>query len=585
MSQPPVPGTASPARAEDLRLGDFAEGGWGDTCLPGPALMTTVDKLSGPEWHCDGATDEELIGLLGRWAAEESWAAAGKLGVIRALIRRRAITVPGPDRPGGLPELWDEGTGHEVAAALGLSVPAADKLLILAWTLEARLPGTGAKLAAGTIDLLKAKIIADELSVLDDAQAAEAEKLILDELAGKTPGQIGKLVAQAAADIDPEGTAKRREQAERDDARVRIWREHSGATALAAYGLPTDAALAANANIERRAQTYKKSGAFPDATMDQLRVLAFCDILNGITADDRIAQVQAEAQASQPQADAGTPPSGEPAAGDSPAGTDPAGTDPAGADPAGADPADGGQAGNGPGDDGAAGGTASDASGPGDAGPSLAARPNLTLPLVTLLGLAERSGAGHGLGPLDPALVQDLAAAAARSPHSEWCVTITDPDGMAVGHGCCKPARTKRGTSPPVGNRDGPWSFTRQDDPGPPDGYGTWLLTLPDGRQLTVKLGPIPVTDCDHRHESHAYEPGDTLRHLVEIRDGECTFPSCSRHARNCDFEHAIPYDRGGRTCACNAGARSRRCHRVKQSKGWKVTQPRPGWHQWTTPS
>jgi hypothetical protein len=31
--------------------------------------------------------------------------------------------------------------------------------------------------------------------------------------------------------------------------------------------------------------------------------------------------------------------------------------------------------------------------------------------------------------------------------------------------------------------------------------------------------------------------------------------------------------------------ARSRPCHRVKQSKGWSVTQPRPGWHQWTTPS
>jgi hypothetical protein len=100
-----------------------------------------------------------------------------------------------------------------------------------------------------------------------------------------------------------------------------------------------------------------------------------------------------------------------------------------------------------------------------------------------------------------------------------------------------------------------------------------------------VKLGPVPVTGCDHRHESHSYQPSDTLRHLIEVRDGECTFPSCSRHARGCDFEHAIPHDQGGKTCACNGGARSRRCHRVKQSKGWTVTQPRPGWHRWTTPS
>jgi hypothetical protein len=25
-------------------------------------------------------------------------------------------------------------------------------------------------------------------------------------------------------------------------------------------------------------------------------------------------------------------------------------------------------------------------------------------------------------------------------------------------------------------------------------------------------------------------------------------------------------------------------CYRVKQSRGWNVTQPKPGWHQWTTP-
>jgi hypothetical protein len=177
---------------------------------------------------------------------------------------------------------------------------------------------------------------------------------------------------------------------------------------------------------------------------------------------------------------------------------------------------------------------------------------------------------------------------AARSPHSQWCVTVTDADGVAVGHGCARPARRSSGaksaTSPP-GSRDGPWALRPRGGPGPPGGYGSWALALPGGRQLTVRLGPVPVTGCDHRHESRGYQPGDTLRHLVEIRDGECTFPPCSRHARGRDFEHALPYDQGGKTCACNAGARSRKCHRVKQSTGWSVTQPRPGWHQWTTPA
>ena len=84
-----------------------------------------------------------------------------------------------------------------------------------------------------------------------------------------------------------------------------------------------------------------------------------------------------------------------------------------------------------------------------------------------------------------------------------------------------------------------------------------------------------------------SYQPNDTLRHLVQVRDRTCTLPVCNRHARDCDcdFEHATPYDQGVRACACNAGARSRACHQVKQAKGWKVTQPLPGWHVWETPS
>jgi hypothetical protein len=137
-------------------------------------------------------------------------------------------------------------------------------------------------------------------------------------------------------------------------------------------------------------------------------------------------------------------------------------------------------------------------------------------------------------------------------------------------------------TGPPG---QGSWAFTRDTDAGPPDGSGTWTLTLPNGRSLVVELRAVPTFECDHRYESHAYQPNDTLRHLVQIRDGDCTFPTCSRQARESDFEHATPYDKGGRTCACNAGARSRGCHRVKQSPGWNVTQPKPGWHQWITPS
>ena len=334
--------------------------------------------------------------------------------------------------------------------------------------------------------------------------------------------------------------------------------------------------------MNQRAEEYKTAKIHPDARMDQLRVLAFADLINGVSLAARIAQAQADADRED-----GEPASLEPADEVSPDGAGQAGDDQDNGVPGTRSDGEG---------DGAPGGGGNDCGGmggsgePDGAGTGLPVTANLTIPLAILLDLADRPGVGHGLGPLDPALARDLAAAAARSARSQWCVTVTDADGTAIGHGCARPARTRKAKSAPPRNRGGPpartrWAFAPRGGPSPPGGHGAWALTLPGGRELTVKLGPVPVTGCDHRHESRGYQPGDTLRHLVEIRDGECTFLTCSRHARGCDFEHALPHDQGGRTCACNGGARSRKCHRVKQSRGWAVTQPRPGWHRWTTPA
>ncbi len=260
---------------------------------------------------------------------------------------------------------------------------------------------------------------------------------------------------------------------------------------------------------------------------------------------------------------------------------------------------------------------------PAPAAPPPTPRPaDLVIPLATLLGLAERPGEGHGLGPLDPGLCRSLAVQVAASPHTTICLTVTNPDGTATGHGCARPARSTRqparagpGNGPPAppltqlparlhltipasllhqltapdprppGEPPPPWTLTPAPTPGPAGGHGAWHLTVPGGTTMLIKLQPVPTETCDHRHHTAAYQPGDTLRHLVQVRDYECTFPTCSRHARECDFEHAIPHHQGGPTCACNAGARSRACHQVKQARGWTVTQPRPGWHQWTTPA
>jgi hypothetical protein len=469
----------------DPRLAAFARGDAGDRCPPGAWTGMVLNELSGPQRSCSGATDDELIGLLGRWGAQESWTVAAKFGVIRELLRRRALSGAQVRWLAcGLPDAWDEGVAHEVSAELGISLQAADSLIQLAWTLEARIPRIGAALDAGVIDYVKAKIIAAETSVLDDEHLAAAEEMILAAgLAGKTPGQVARIAARAVVTVDPDGARRRREEAEREDARVRFWRERAGTSALAGYGLPTDAALQANANVNQRADEYKKAGL--EGTMDQLRVLAYLDMLNGTTAADRIAQAQAAQADASTQAEAGTEDSpgdkqGSPGDQDEPSDEEAPGDSPGDGGPEDGGPGDEDERGDGPDDDSPGDGpddrpTPDSGSGPAarqpapGLGPGLATRANLTFPLATLLGLAERPGEGHGLGPLDPALTRQLAAAAAKNPHSQWCITITDHHGYAIGHGCAKPARTNRRNkqngqdeAPPPASRDGPWALTRK---------------------------------------------------------------------------------------------------------------------------
>ena len=289
-----------------------------------------------------------------------------------------------------------------------------------------------------------------------------------------------------------------------------------------------------------------------------------------------------------------------------------------------------------------------------------AARLNLTAPLATVTGLGWRPGEATGFGPLDPALLTSLVTQAARHPRTTWCMTLTDSQGHAIGHGCARPSpknpanpRTRTrpanrgnpprtpaddhpppgshappGTRTPSGNRDpasgrGPAtpgapanahapaggrapaaartpagtppaastragtgiSLTLLDHDGPPGGYGTWLLSVPGGRNWTIAIGPIATTTCDHRHQAPGHDPGVMLRHLTQIRHATCTSPACRRPATQCDFEHNTPYEAGGRTCLCNGGPKCRTHHRLKQDPRWNVTQPAPAILKWTTPT
>jgi hypothetical protein len=223
-----------------------------------------------------------------------------------------------------------------------------------------------------------------------------------------------------------------------------------------------------------------------------------------------------------------------------------------------------------------------------------AGRVTLTVPLATVLDLARRPGEIPGIGPVDPWLARDLAAAAAENPRTTWCVTVTDEHGHAIGHGCARPEPASRcerhGPGPPgggTGNRDGPgFDFASVGPGGAAGGYGTWRLRTPGpGPDLIVTLDPIGTDPCEHRFQARGHDPGVRLRHLSEVRHATCTAPACRRPAATCDFEHNVPYEAGGLSCLCNGGPKCRHDHRLKQHPRWHVDQRADGTFRWTAPS
>ena len=545
---PGQPGSAQVFAGESAsRAAAFGSGLALDVMPGGPDLAMLAGAAAGDDDAYAGASDDELIGVLCAWDRLEAHMAARKLAAAAELIRRRPGPGCPPEGPARMPAAWDEFTGDELGYALAEGRGRGEDLLTLAQALETRLPGTRAALRDGIITVGKAQVIVWLTALLDPEEARQAEAMVLGRAGRLTPGGLRSAIARAVMDVAPEKARKRREEAARD-ARVQRWAEDSGNAALMGRELPAAEVLAADQRITAWARQLKKAGL--DGDMDVLRARAYLDLLLG--------------QDSRPGQDT---------------------TD--GQDTTGSEGGVGGPDGAGP-------------DGPG-AGPQIgvvpagfAGRITLTIPLATLLGLADRPAEIPGIGPIDPALARDLAHTAAANPRTTWCVTVTDEHGHAIGHGCARPEATSRrkrqGPAPPGGTRirDGPgFAFTATGRPGPPGGYGTWRLRAGAAgpRDLLVALDPIPAGDCDHRFQARGHDPGGRLRHLAQVRHATCTSPVCRRPASNCDFEHNIPYEAGGRSCLCNGGPKCRHDHRLKQHPRWSVDQLPDGTFQWTTPS
>jgi hypothetical protein len=265
----------------------FSQDGTLDTARPSANLAALLDQATGPDLRYGGLDDDQLTGAMGRWAAVEAWACGHKLAAVTELVRRRGVpelgTVTGPaDIAPGVPAGWEESVSEEAAMALGMSAPATDKLVSLAVALATRLTATAAALEAGDVDYVKARVLAEVTGPLDNVAAWNAEKLALQRaggsFAGRTPGELRKLIEAASITADPQAAEKRRTEKERD-ARVAAWREPEGTMAIQASGLNPADAVTAEAAIQHRAEAYKKAGM--GGGMDKLRARAFIDKLTG----------------------------------------------------------------------------------------------------------------------------------------------------------------------------------------------------------------------------------------------------------------------------------------------------------------
>jgi hypothetical protein len=174
----------------------------------------------------------------------------------------------------------DEFSKDRVAWALTCSLPAGQARLDLALDLLRRLPLVYAALAAGRIDLARARVFHDMLIEVDDAVAAAVVAKLIDKAAGWTCGKLRDRLRYHLHKADP-GWVSRRYRHAVTRREVHAGTSPDGTAYMSGSGLPVDRTAAADDYVTRLARAAKASG--DQRTLAQLRVDAYLDLLTGMT--------------------------------------------------------------------------------------------------------------------------------------------------------------------------------------------------------------------------------------------------------------------------------------------------------------
>ncbi|HEV3290916.1 MAG TPA: DUF222 domain-containing protein, partial [Streptosporangiaceae bacterium] len=365
---PGMPGSGEtfPGEYTSLAAG-FASGKRLDVAPGSATLGSFLEDMAGEDDRYAGASDDELQGVICGWDRVEANASSRKHAAIAELIRRRPAPGCAVEGPAQMPEGWAEFTGRELGAVLGVSAGDAEEMLDLAHALEVSLPGTKEAFRAGILNLDKAQVIAAATAVLDPSEARPAEAMVLDRAGSLTPAQLRAAIKRAVMEVAPKKAKERREHMAKRT-RVERWAEDSGNAGLAGRELPPAEVLAADQRVTAWAKELRKAGL--EGSMDALRARAYMDLLLGIDSRPLGTNPDGIHGESGPHEPWTPAPTGGPLAGLIP--------------------------------------------------PGFAGRVTMTIPAPTLLDLAGRPGEMDGIGPIDPDLARELAAAAARNSRSTW---------------------------------------------------------------------------------------------------------------------------------------------------------------------
>jgi hypothetical protein len=222
-------------------------------------------------------SDRDLPGVAASFRRVASWAQAAELAAVAEIAARSAAR---DERAGlaadGRPAEVTRDAAAQVSLGLALSPVGASWWADLAVTLGWRLQATGAALAAGDIDLYRARIIAEATARLPEEAARLAEARVLPGAGDRTYGQLRSAARSAAIAADPEGAEQRREARERQ-AKVRLYPDADHTASLGGWNLPAVQSAAAMARISAMARALKASGA--GGGIDYLRAHVFLGLL------------------------------------------------------------------------------------------------------------------------------------------------------------------------------------------------------------------------------------------------------------------------------------------------------------------